>query len=459
MKHLHRHDGFLTIATKENGRYRDRGSIPAADLEMMIPEFAEALLVDSYYSIHGFYRAGHGNRKLAGKDIPAPYRKSDGVRYLTSAFVDLDIYNAGYTTGQAVGEIVELEQSGKIPSPSCIVYSGRGVWCLWLLRDRENPEKAVRAHDRLLPMWHRVQNELYRRLEHLGADPLSRDLSRVTRIPGSVNSRSEEINPQVSYRWLTDQGGAVCQYTLDDMFRALDLKSFVDFSILQNENPIRKEPEKKSNRARGWKALHKKRLSKLDHLEALRGGWQEGHRERALFLMGVLMKRSGTPIVLITEAIQRSGRISGLPGNEINSLIRYLFPEKKIQEKRKSEGLEPFPADQYKRIKDKKLVEWLSITPEELETMDWHPRLDDYWSRENRENRSLSRTQQIRHRRELIRQAPPDLSIRGIMAYLEQKHGLSVSFRTVKLDLEAIGKDTPLQAASKRGDGQGVLFE
>ena len=390
----------------------------------MFPAMAAELLRDAFYSSNGFYRTGHGKRDVAGVSIPAPYRRADGVRYLTSCFVDLDTYRAGITPAEAVGEVARLELEEDLPGPSCLAYSGRGVWCLWLLQDA--PGQAARAHDSRLPAWDRVQGELWRRLQHLGADAGARDLSRVTRIPGSINGKA---GAEVRYRWLTDSTGQVRVYSLQELERALEVYSFVP-EVYTNPNPNTSRHQLEgSGRSAGWRALWTYRLQYLEHLEALRGGWHEGHRNTALFLLSLFLRRCGTPAIRICEAVQRAGRLCGLPAGESVRIVRDL------------ERL-----DKYRRIRDRKILELLEVTDAELEAVGWSPRKDDYWSADKRKARSRSRAGQVEHRRELVRQAPEGLSIRQVVAWLEEQ-GLTASYRTVLLDLEAIGRATPAQAA------------
>ena len=247
IEQVHRHDGYVTIATVREGQYRDRGAIRAGEVRSMFPAMAAELLRDAFYSINGFYRTGHGKRDVAGVSIPAPYRRADGVRYLTSCFVDLDTYRAGITPAEAVGEVARLELEEDLPGPSCLAYSGRGVWCLWLLQDA--PGQAARAHDSRLPAWDRVQGELWRRLQHLGADAGARDLSRVTRIPGSINGKA---GAEVRYRWLTDSTGQVRVYSLQELERALEVYSFVP-EVYTNPNPNTSRHQLEgSGRSAGW---------------------------------------------------------------------------------------------------------------------------------------------------------------------------------------------------------------
>ncbi len=424
IEQVHRHDGYVTIATVRDGQYRDRGAIRAGEVRSMFPAMAAELLRDSFYSINGFYRTGHGKREVVGLSIPAPYRRADGVRYLTSCFVDLDTYRAGITPAEAVGEVARLELEEGLPGPSCLAYSGRGVWCLWLLQDETG--QAARAHDSRLPAWDRVQGELWRRLQHLGADAGARDLSRVTRIPGSINGKSGE---EVRYRWLTDSTGQVRAYSLRELERALEVYSFVP-EVYTNPNPntTRKALECPA-RVAGWVARWSYRLQYLEHLEALRGGWQEGHRNTALFLLSLILRRLGTPAIRICEAVQRAGRLCGLPAGEAVSIVRDL------------ERLE-----KYGNIRDETIIKKLEVTDAELEAVDWKPCRDDYWSADKRKARSRSRADLVAHRRELVRQAPEGLSIRQVVAWLED-HGLTASIRTVQHDLKAIGRATPAQEA------------
>ena len=77
--------------------------------------------------------------------------------------------------------------------PNLIIDSGRGLYLIWLLN--KVPSKA-------LPLWKAVEEYLYSVLKPFGADRQALDPTRILRVPGSINSKSNtkvEIIEQYNY--------------------------------------------------------------------------------------------------------------------------------------------------------------------------------------------------------------------------------------------------------------------
>ena len=72
----------------------------------------------------------------------------------------------------------------KIPEPTVVVDSGRGIYLLWL----------VEEHVNAMPRWIKMQKYLYEQLQELGADPqVTTDCARVLRKIGSINSKTGNV--------------------------------------------------------------------------------------------------------------------------------------------------------------------------------------------------------------------------------------------------------------------------
>lgn len=104
-------------------------------------------------------------------------------------WADLDTYKLpalrGKTPEQLLRKLLLTCPKVGLPEPSIVVFSGRGLQAKWLF-DAPLPRPA-------LPRWNLVQAELVTRLEEFGADPKSRDGSRVLRLVNTTNSASGEM--------------------------------------------------------------------------------------------------------------------------------------------------------------------------------------------------------------------------------------------------------------------------
>ena len=77
-----------------------------------------------------------------------------------------------------------------LPLPTILASSGRGAYFIWVLdRPLTNPERD-------LPRWQIVERELVEKLRQFDADPAVKDVTRVLRLPDSINTKS---NTQVRH--------------------------------------------------------------------------------------------------------------------------------------------------------------------------------------------------------------------------------------------------------------------
>lgn len=106
-----------------------------------------------------------------------PWRLVRLLRSLRANYVDIDGTEDWRTALDALHD-------ARLPPPSFIVFSGRGLHLYWL--HEPTPAQA-------LPVWQRVQDTLIKALQPLGADPSAKDCTRVLRLVGSVNSKSNQV--------------------------------------------------------------------------------------------------------------------------------------------------------------------------------------------------------------------------------------------------------------------------
>lgn len=135
------------------------------------------------------------------------WRKISNLHSLHAFYIDIDCHDVDYSNDDDVLRIPtlvsttldNLERAG-IPDPNCIVYSGRGIHLYWLLEP---------THAKALPRWQACQRRL---VDVCNADRQSADATRVLRLVGSINSktnakvRAEQRHNQVfKFDWLHDQ--------------------------------------------------------------------------------------------------------------------------------------------------------------------------------------------------------------------------------------------------------------
>lgn len=160
-----KNNGRIALVRTDDGRWKEQLHRREAFLKhcAQLP----AQLPDAYFSLNEF----------------GQFRRTDSLINLTSLYVDIDLHSLFAEPDFVLNELEQL--SGAVfPRPSIICHSGRGLWLLWLIKPL--PMAA-------LDFWARCQAYLIDQLAHLGADPKVKDVTRVMRLPNTVNSKISKL--------------------------------------------------------------------------------------------------------------------------------------------------------------------------------------------------------------------------------------------------------------------------
>lgn len=288
---LHRGtDGYVPLSRKVGDEWQELGSVPAAQLRGLFADevMAAAMDSDSYFGLHGMYSSGRykSRHQLAG--LLPPLRDTRSLRWLTCCGVDLDAYNVGLDVHGAMAAVMRLVDEGTLPPPSLFTMS-RGLWAIWRLHDREHTNEPIRSYpDSVVSRWTKLQKAFHAVCATIGSDSSVCHAATVTRIPGSVNTKSGR---RVAYMLPADVHGQPFSYTLDELegFMRPHLKPVVDVVAL----PVPKAPANPqlSKRGRkGWRSRWHHMNARLSKLRDMRGGWKIGQRNAALFYVSMTLK-------------------------------------------------------------------------------------------------------------------------------------------------------------------------
>lgn len=108
-----------------------------------------------------------------------PFRGVENIRQFRALYIDID-----GVEGDQVGtsyKVLELVENKEIPKPTMIVNSGRGIHIYW---------RIANAPYGALHTWQELEDYLYYKLKHLGADMAATDGARILRLPGTINSKN-----------------------------------------------------------------------------------------------------------------------------------------------------------------------------------------------------------------------------------------------------------------------------
>jgi hypothetical protein len=330
-------DGYVSFGRKlDDDEWQNLPSIKVERLQTMFPAFVQQLMRDSYFSLDTYLTTTR-----------------DHKRYLNACWVDIDLHAPGeiHTLGQRYGQILDMVQARRLPRPSLTVYSGRGVWVLWLLVDRAGSDVPPKAfvEKRL------AQEAINRRLaDLLRADPCGATVQMI-RVPGSTNMKTEPGHEVVQYRFLVDldhnQRSAV--YTLDQLAQGLGL----ELPTMRDSRRLPARSEQSARYLRGWTALNDQRVSAFRQLEKLRNGFGEGCRNRAAYLYGAFLRGYGMDEKSTWAELQRFAA-NCQPPMSTRQLRSAFF------ESRKSRG----------QIRNSTISRYLQVTAEEGKLIpEWAP--------------------------------------------------------------------------------------
>jgi hypothetical protein len=310
-------DGYITFARLDNGIWREWGK-PVMELETIFPEFAADLIQDSYFSINSFWQ---------------PRRQTEDVRWLNAAFVDVDCVDSE-DLGQRLGMTVARADRGEIPKPSCVVFSGRGFWLLWLLVGNDSkPPQGIWVNR---VYYDQIERELVARCQ---ADPKVKDIARVMRVPGSRNTKAGGKYVRFERYVGQDPQGHIHAYTLRQLGDLLGIA------------PSQMRPGRSGKRNpnfRGHVALWHHRYVALNQLRLRGGAFKEGCRHSACYLLAVTLHRIGVQQADVERdvfALARQCR-PPLAEHDVASTIRSALRNAK-------------------KFREKTIMEWLNVTDDE----------------------------------------------------------------------------------------------
>ena len=229
------------------------------------------------------------------------WRRVDLLISLRACYVDLD----GWTDWPAV---LDFLQARGLPMPSLIVESGRGLHLYW-------PMDA--APKQSLPVWQAVQDELVKKLAHVGADPSARDCTRVLRIVGSVNSKNlAEVRG-----WVVSPRRWTLHELADDVLGPR--KTVANVAGLEGARVKRAASvHQRTGPYRLWHQRYQDLCLIAEHHAFMRSfGVAEGSRDKLLFLLAVALSWF-TSVDGLAEHIQRVAK-TYMPSLSVREVVTY----------------------------------------------------------------------------------------------------------------------------------------
>lgn len=331
-----------------------------------------------------------------------------------------------------------------------IVRSGQGLWAFWILENDDPRYPAygpVRAWPETVSAYCRVQRAIARCLSHLEADHEATDPSRVTRIPGSLNSKSQT---RVSYWFQADASGRGFTYTLADLCKHFGITARkLNPTIKAEVDPALKQIGRSSLMTRWAKAL-----AQFETLRSMRGGFRVGMRYTAAKLLASILKtldKSPAEIIecvqeLGAECLDEDGRPCPLEAKDIRDAIKASRTIPNMSAQQMADILNVTPAE------SSQLETW----PPASKYGSHRPPLRDADTKPTRAEQAAKRHERIRSLIETSGRIP---TVRQIQAYLTDLFGQTPSPQTIQRDLEAMGVVNPRKRKPKDDPNQWDALE
>ena len=227
------------------------------------------------------------------------WRQVDNLKSLRALYVDID-------WSLSLDDIADALHQAKLPWPSLIVWSGRGVHLYWL----HAPMPA-----RVLPVWQRCQDTIVKALLFAGSDPAAKDCARLLRLSGTINPKNGSVVTGHIYDPQPWDWHALCDEILgprlEPKAKVLDLAT---------AKAARGQRIRTGSIYDWWHLVYRDLLAIAE--KHWFGGIPQGHRDQFLFLSSVALSWFAHTDTLEVELTRRARTWTpGLNATEVRAAI------------------------------------------------------------------------------------------------------------------------------------------
>lgn len=238
------------------------GYVTVTDLENM-PKFYGANDISELKR----YTEGIEKRYISLNGFTFGSRKSADLKQIRNIGIDIDQYKLGLTIEETLDRIQALVVEKSLPEPNLILTS-RGIQIFYTIANGAAPNMGFLASY--------ITDQFIGKLKHLGADGNAKDLSRVMRVPYSINERNSAIvKPTV---WNDTK------YTLEYLQSYCKPLEVFKTSKRKKAAVTRFLPKQSQDKLSYFYRTNYNRLADLEKLITLRDGYMTGMRNTFLYI-------------------------------------------------------------------------------------------------------------------------------------------------------------------------------
>jgi Bifunctional DNA primase/polymerase, N-terminal len=296
---LHRHgDAMITFGRKDaKGALKHTDSFRASSFETIFPPFLAEFLQDGHVAINAAIAAGALRFELPSHTNPVKkgrsFHREEYLRRLNACYVDVDCYKLEprREPDDVLEDVDSMCAAGDLPRPTTVIKSGRGFWLLWHLHDTSDPKRShLGCQADVIMRYKEINRAFGAKLAHIGVDRGAVDAARLTGLHGTFKTKSQK-----KVVWSSYPGGR--SYTLAELgnlLNVIDTRSQTERDALYESGREKRTHRRMSGNSipaevsercrRGWRKSASNRIACFSALKSIRGGFNEGMRDRAMFV-------------------------------------------------------------------------------------------------------------------------------------------------------------------------------
>ena len=281
---------------EDNRRPSALSPVPVHAMEDWLPEIFNWRVTQTQYMIPNTLKPSavqdRKSKAIAAHAKIQWFRyKGSHVRELCAIVADLDVWEDRVTAPwhnnpqEALLAAMRMWFNDELPAPAMAVFSGRGAYLVWLLRDELTNAPPEATADNLAA-WRLIAAEINHRTYHLGADGNGTCPNHWYKRPGTVDMRTGN---EVKYMLFgTASAGMVQRHSLSEMQTALDVFHHpIDARARITSRPPARQGRQTRQVKRGkGSESWRRRVEEIELLNQHRHGFRESSpsREKAIWL-------------------------------------------------------------------------------------------------------------------------------------------------------------------------------